>query len=124
MRLMTALGNTLLSCVCVLLHPDNRFSVHTTKPGIGLFFEKESLDGSTFPVVKDITHKGSAFREGSVKTGEVLLYIDGRSCRDITLKTLKESVRMLTHLGPSSFSCNASALCTEEEHISYRLRET
>lgn len=49
-------------------------------------------DGSYFPVVKDITERGSAYREGSIKTGAIMLAVDGRSCRDITLVDLKTLV--------------------------------
>jgi len=60
--------------------------------GVGLFFERTLYNGSLFPVVKEITEKGSAYREGSIKTGAVLLAVDGRSCRDITLNDLKSLV--------------------------------
>ena len=42
--------------------------------------------------MQDVTEKGSADREGSIKTGEILLRIDGRSCRDMTLTDLKSAV--------------------------------
>ena len=60
--------------------------------GVGLFFERILYDGSLFPVVKEITERGSAYREGSIKTGAVLLAVDGHSCRDLTLADLKALV--------------------------------
>ena len=64
--------------------------------GVGLFFERIIHDGSLFPVVKDITEKGSAYREGSIKTGAIMLAVDGRSCRDMTLADLKNMVHDVT----------------------------
>jgi len=61
--------------------------------GVGLFFEREMHDGSYFPVIKDITQKGSAYREGTIKTSEILLSVDGKSCREMSLNELKGVVR-------------------------------
>ena len=36
--------------------------------------------------------QGSAYREGSVKPDEILLSVDGRSCRDMSLNELKSLV--------------------------------
>lgn len=62
--------------------------------GVGLFFEREMHDGSYFPVIKDITQKGSAYREGTIKTSEILLSVDGKSCREMSLTELKGAVRI------------------------------
>lgn len=60
--------------------------------GVGVFFERDTHDGSWFPIVKDVTQKGSASREGSIKSGELLLSVDGRSCRDLSLTDLRSLV--------------------------------
>jgi len=64
----------------------------TGMAGVGLFFEREMHDGSYFPVIKDITQKGSAYREGTIKTSEILLSVDGKSCREMSLTELKGAV--------------------------------
>lgn len=64
----------------------------TGQAGVGLFFEREMHDGSFFPVIKDITHKGSAYREGTIKSGEILISVDGKSCRGMSLVEIKSSV--------------------------------
>ena len=77
--------------------------------GVGLFFERESHDGAKYPVVQDVTEKGSADREGSIKTGEILLRVDGQSCRDMTLTDLKSAVIWrLTTPAPRCVSVHAS----------------
>jgi hypothetical protein len=90
--------------------------------GVGLFFERESHDGAKYPVVQDVTEKGSADREGSIKTGEILLRVDGRSCRDMTLTDLKSAVILaLGHLCPplrlcarELIACNPRARVNED----------
>ena len=62
----------------------------TGQAGIGLFFEKEEYDGSMFPVVRNVTERGSAWREGSIKSGEILMNVDGRPCRDVKLDAVKD----------------------------------
>jgi hypothetical protein len=61
--------------------------------GVGIFFHHETHDGAKFPVVRSITEKGSASRQGSIATGEILLRVDGLSCRDWDSKELQNKVR-------------------------------
>jgi hypothetical protein len=82
-----------------LLFPLNDFASNkcctpgVSVTGVGIFFHHETHDGAKFPVVRSITEKGSASRQGSIATGEILLRVDGLSCRDWDSKELQNKVR-------------------------------
>eukprot|EP00961_Rhodomonas_salina_P184838 2495341-Rhodomonas_salina.2 len=45
--------------------------------GVGLYFERQDANGRT--IIKEVTPRGSAAREGSLDAGDALTHIDGVS---------------------------------------------